>query len=206
MFCITGILYNIVVVNLVKWNQQLRLLYIIMALNKYITSAWTTFWTPSFWLPGNTTWDDFVDTPEVTYPKFNEICYPLAYSLIVFFIRFLIERYFEHSYLKFYILYFKDWWWFVYCLILTILFRFIFVPWGLSKGLKAKTKPVNINPLLEDIFRKNPKGNLSQKQLQGLAKQLDWSQRQVERWIHRRKQQNRPSGIRSLLLLIKNYS
>jgi len=87
-------------------------------------------------------------------------------------------------------------------LIPNILLRFIFVPWGLSKGLKAKTKPVNVNPLLEDIFRKYPKGNLSQKQLQGLAKQLDWSQRQVERWIHRRKQQNRPSGIYSFLLEI----
>lgn len=65
-----------------------------MALRFYlIVDAWKWFWTPSFWLPGNTTWDDFVDTPEISYPRISEITYPVVYSIVVFFIRFLIERY-----------------------------------------------------------------------------------------------------------------
>ena len=51
-------------------------------------------------------------------------------------------------------------------------------------------------PLIEEELKKNPKGLLKdQRQILGLAKQLDWSERQVERWIRRRKQQNRHSGF-----------
>ena len=60
---------------------------------QYASDAWTTFWTPSFWLPPNITWSDFKDTEDVVYPKFKEICYPVAYSIIVVFIRLIIERY-----------------------------------------------------------------------------------------------------------------
>jgi len=57
-------------------------------------------------------------------------------------------------------------------------------------------------PLIEEELKKNPKGLLKdQRQILGLAKQLDWSERQVERWIRRRKQQNRHSGF---VLTLKN--
>jgi len=73
--------------------------------------------------------------------------------------------------------------------------RFIFIPLGLSKGLKGNKKPLIAIPLLEEVFNRNPKGLLhSKKEIQGIAKQLDWSERQVERWIRRRKQHTKHSG------------
>ncbi len=50
-------------------------------------------------------------------------------------------------------------------------------------------------PLIE-VLKKNQKGIFqNQKQIiLGLAKQLDWSERQVERWIRRRNKQNRHSS------------
>lgn len=74
--------------------------------------------------------------------------------------------------------------------------RFIFIPYGMSNGLKTNKKPIVPIPLIEEEFKKNPKGLLKdQSKILGLAKQLDWSERQVERWIRRRKQQNRHSGF-----------
>jgi len=75
-------------------------------------------------------------------------------------------------------------------------YRFIFIPIGLSKGLKANKKPLIAIPLLEEGFNKNPNGFLlNKKEIQGIAKQLDWSERQVERWIRRRKQYTKHSGF-----------
>ncbi len=56
------------------------------------------------------------------------------------------------------------------------------------------------NPLIEEALKKNPKGILQneKKILSGLAKQLDWSERQVERWIRRRNKQDRPPGFFSV--------
>ena len=55
-------------------------------------------------------------------------------------------------------------------------------------------------PLIEEVLKKNSKGILrDRKQIIGLAKQLDWSERQVERWIRRRKKQNTHSGLSSCL-------
>lgn len=64
-------------------------------ITQYSSYAWVKFWTPSFWLPSNITWSDFKDTEDVVYPKFQEICYPVAYSIIVVFVRLIIERYYE---------------------------------------------------------------------------------------------------------------
>ena len=51
------------------------------------------FWNPSYWLPKNTTWEDFNDTPDVTYPKYYEVCYPILFSVIIFLLRYLVERF-----------------------------------------------------------------------------------------------------------------
>jgi len=46
-------------------------------------------------------------------------------------------------------------------------------------------------PLIEEALKKNSKDILrDQQQIIGLAKQLDWSERQVERWIRRKRKQN----------------
>ena len=51
-------------------------------------------------------------------------------------------------------------------------------------------------PLIEEVLKMNSKDILNdRKQILGLAKQLDWSERQVERWIRRRNKQDRPPGF-----------
>jgi len=55
-------------------------------------------------------------------------------------------------------------------------------------------------PLIEEVLKRNSKDILrDQKQIIGLAKQLDWSERQVERWIRRRQKQHTHSGLSSCL-------
>ena len=51
------------------------------------------------------------------------------------------------------------------------------------------------NPTLEKVYATSRKGKLNYKQIQGLAKQLDWTERQVERWIRMRRMQDRPSTL-----------
>ena len=74
-------------------------------------------------------------------------------------------------------------------------YRYIFVPWGLKKGLHYKKLVIpDNNPVLEQAFQSNYKRNWNHQQIQGLAKHLDWSERQVERWLRHRQQKNRPAG------------
>jgi ceramide synthetase len=51
------------------------------------------------------------------------------------------------------------------------------------------------NPTLEKAYLVARKGRLNYKQIQGLAKQLDWTERQVERWIRMRRMMDRPSTL-----------
>ncbi|KFM78045.1 Ceramide synthase 6, partial [Stegodyphus mimosarum] len=65
-----------------------------------------------------------------------------------------------------------------------ILEQFVFSPIGCYLGLKPKIPKKTDNKVLEKAFCEN--GKIGYKQVQGLAKQLDWSERRVERWIRRR--------------------
>lgn len=80
----------------------------------------------------------------------------------------------------------------------TLYNRYIFFPLGISSGLRP-IKPwkgqAPDNPMLEKVYLTSRKGKITYKQIQGLAKQLDWSERQVERWIRMRKMQDRPSKL-----------
>jgi len=70
------------------------------------------------------------------------------------------------------------------------------IPIGISQGLKAKKKTMISIPLIEEALKKNSKDILRDRnQITGLAKQLDWSERQVERWIRRREKHSRHSGL-----------
>ncbi len=55
------------------------------------------------------------------------------------------------------------------------------MPWGIHKGLKPTKKKIIQNVLLEETYLNNA-GCLSHHQVIGLAKQLDWSEKQVQRW------------------------
>lgn len=69
---------------------------------------------------------------------------------------------------------------------------------GISYGLKP-IKPwkgqAPDNPTLEKAYQSSRKGKLNYKQIQGLAKQLDWSERRIERWIRMRRMMDRPSTL-----------
>ncbi|XP_076327474.1 ceramide synthase 6-like [Tachypleus tridentatus] len=73
--------------------------------------------------------------------------------------------------------------------------RFIFTPLGICFGLKAThPKKAADNPVLEKAFKAN--GRISYKQIQGLAKQLEWSERKIERWLRQRTvQQKKPQAL-----------
>nr|CAD7601984.1 unnamed protein product [Timema genevievae] len=73
-------------------------------------------------------------------------------------------------------------------------FNYWFAPIGLSLGIKnTKSKRAIPNDILESAYR--AKGKIKHKQIVGLAKQLDWSERQVERWLRLRRSQDRPSTL-----------
>jgi len=77
--------------------------------------------------------------------------------------------------------------------------KFIFMPIGLQKGLRPTKHHVQQSPVLEKAFLSNRRGNLSHGQIQGLAKQLDWNERQVERWLRKRKQNDKPPALIKLM-------
>jgi hypothetical protein len=56
----------------------------------------------------------------------------------------------------------------------------------------GKSPPNNV--ILENAFRAS-NGKINHKQIQGLAKQLDWTERKVERWIRLKTAQNRPTVL-----------
>ena len=61
-------------------------------------------------------------------------------------------------------------------------FRYIFMPWGLHRGLKPTKKKIVTNQLLEEAYKSNRGKSLSHTAVTGLAKQLDWSEHRVEQW------------------------
>lgn len=70
---------------------------------------------------------------------------------------------------------------------------FCFTPLGLALGIKGnKVKKAVDNEILEKAFKHV---KTKHKDIAGLAKQLDWSERQVERWMRTRRQQERPSTL-----------
>ncbi|XP_015926266.1 ceramide synthase 6 [Parasteatoda tepidariorum] len=74
-----------------------------------------------------------------------------------------------------------------------ILEKSIFAPIGCYLGLKPKTYKLRDNPVLEKAYKEN--GKLEPKQLQGLAKQTDLSEREIQRWFRKRVSRNKPSTL-----------
>ncbi|RWS26193.1 ceramide synthase 6-like protein [Leptotrombidium deliense] len=123
------------------------------------------FWNEDIWLPPNTTWETFKS-------KQNGINYAqfndLYYAAITSLILIVIRLTLE---------------------------RYIYTPMGLYFGLKAERKKrASSNPVLEKVVR-TCKGKITYKQIQGLAKQLDWSERQVQRWLRLKFSENKPTTL-----------
>eukprot|EP00057_Strongylocentrotus_purpuratus_P018132 XP_011672606.1 PREDICTED: ceramide synthase 5 [Strongylocentrotus purpuratus] len=83
-------------------------------------------------------------------------------------------------------------------LIISILFIFvrcIATPLGLLAGIKSKNHyDATPSTILEKVYKTVSKCP-DRKRLEGLAKQLDWSVRTIERWFRRRRNQDRPSML-----------
>nr|XP_054767516.1 ceramide synthase 5-like [Lytechinus pictus] len=80
-------------------------------------------------------------------------------------------------------------------LISHILYRFIGTPLGRIAGIKSKNHyEATPNTILEKVYKTVSK-TPDRKRLDGLAKQLDWSVRTVERWFRRRRNQDRPTML-----------
>ncbi|XP_002732672.1 ceramide synthase 6-like [Saccoglossus kowalevskii] len=78
-------------------------------------------------------------------------------------------------------------------LIRIVFERFVATPVALCIGVKAgRVNKAESNTILEKVF-KTVTQYPSKKHVQGLAKQLDWSTRQVERWFRHRRNQERPT-------------
>lgn len=76
-----------------------------------------------------------------------------------------------------------------------VVFRYWFAPIGVSLGIRqSRPKRAPLNKVLENAYISGG-GKLKYKQMQGLAKQLDLKERQVERWLRLRKSQDKPSTL-----------
>ena len=151
-----------------------------------VPNIWSTFWSPSFWLPANVTWDDVKSNDVIQYPDFSHICFPILLSLGVTALRFLIERcvlkfkFFDLSFIHF---------------LALIDSRHFFLPLGLRWGVNNTKHKLAANESLETAFRNQKARNFSDKQIHALSKQTDLSEQQVVRWISRRTTQTLPSSL-----------
>ncbi|XP_063368884.1 ceramide synthase 6-like isoform X1 [Cydia amplana] len=131
-----------------------------------------TFWDEDVWLPPNTTWEDLAPGPDkpVVYNDHRHLLYPLPLAVVLIVLRHILEKYW-------------------------------FAPFGKSLGIKnTRPKKAPINPKLELAYQTSPKIKhkqffLSKEEICALAKQLDMSERQVERWWRLRRSQDKPSTL-----------
>ncbi|XP_049879534.1 ceramide synthase 5-like isoform X1 [Pectinophora gossypiella] len=131
-----------------------------------------TFWDEDVWLPPNTTWEDLAPGPDkdVVYNDHRHLLYPIPLALVLIACRRVLETYW-------------------------------FAPFGKSLGIKnTRPKKAPNNPKLEAAYHSSPKIKhkqffLSKDELCGLAKQLDMTERQVERWWRLRRSQDKPSTL-----------
>ncbi|CAG9854287.1 unnamed protein product [Phyllotreta striolata] len=131
----------------------------------YYRSIMDTVWSEHIWLPPNTTWKDL--DPD-THSNIRHADYRHLFFPLPMSIFMLLLRY--------------------------LLEKYWFAPVGISLGIKnCRPKKAPDNSVLENAFTLSKRWK--HKQIQGLAKQLDISERQVERWLRLRKGQNKPSTL-----------
>ncbi|KAJ6635435.1 Ceramide synthase 2 [Pseudolycoriella hygida] len=124
-----------------------------------------TFWSTEIWLPPNTTWADMAPGSRPNVNHADAIDLLWVLPLSMLLI---VIRYFVET----------------YCLL----------PIGKCLGVKSsKSKPPNPNQTLEKAYNKNQR--LNKKTIIGLAKQVDLTERQIERWWRLRRAQDKPSTL-----------
>ncbi|CAK1589947.1 unnamed protein product [Parnassius mnemosyne] len=123
------------------------------------------FWDEDIWLPANTTWDDIAPGPDKAVLYNDHSC--LLYPIPMAIVLIGLRHLLE-----------KYW----------------FAPFGKSLGIKnTRPKKAPNNPKLEAAYQASSK--IRHKQVCALAKQLDMTERQVERWWRLRRSQDKPSTL-----------
>ncbi|KYM97789.1 LAG1 longevity assurance like protein 5 [Cyphomyrmex costatus] len=150
-----------------------------------------TFWSPHIWLPPNITWEDISPNADNKYANYQHLIYPLPMAIVLLGIRYTLESYFQ-------VLIFKmntdspgdDTKMVLICYHLK---SYWFAPFGKSLSIKnTRSKKAVSNEILEKAYLSK---KTKYKQILALAKQLDWSERQVERWLRLRRSQDKPSTL-----------
>lgn len=130
-----------------------------------LQSITQTFWTPLVWLPPNTTWDDIAPGSR---PDVNHADYRDLIWPLPMAVAVILLRY--------------------------SLERFWLAPIGKSLGIRSsRPKKAATNPILEAAYTK--KSRLNHKTLVALTKQVDLTERQIERWWRLRRAQDKPSTL-----------
>lgn len=124
------------------------------------------FWSPSFWLPPNITWVDIASGSR------SDINFPD----------------------------YKQLWWPLPMTIVLLAIRYctekyIVSPIGKSLGIKStRYKRAKPNPILETAFNRSNK-RWERKTIIGLAKRVDLTEREIERWCRYRRAQTIPTKL-----------
>ncbi|KAM7347698.1 ceramide synthase schlank [Cochliomyia hominivorax] len=132
---------------------------------EFINKLRSTFWSTDIWLPPNTTWADIAPGSR---PDVNHSDYrDLIWPLPLALLVMLIRYSLE---------------------------RFWISPIGKSLGIKCtRSKKAPNIPLLEKAYEKSIR--LDYKKSVSLSKQLDMTERQIERWWRLRRAQDKPSTL-----------
>ena len=127
------------------------------------------FWNDDFWLPPNVTWDQFQTTEnsKVRYASFNDLFWPIPMAFGIIFLRFVVEN-------------------------------MVFRPLGRSLGLKENRKRhPGSNDILEKAFQliQSSAKSIQQEEILRLSKQLQMTERRIERWLRQRALIGKPSQL-----------
>ena len=125
------------------------------------------FWSPSIWLPPGKTWKDMESTDKLKMPNFEDLKLCSYYMPFVF----IFLRY-------------------------AMIEPFLLKPLGRRLGIKEiSCQKVPSHSLLESVHLKYVNKKVSSKTIVAISKKLEWSERQVERWLRQRKAQDKPTQM-----------
>ncbi|XP_063591038.1 ceramide synthase 6-like isoform X2 [Penaeus indicus] len=120
------------------------------------------FWNPDVWLPPNYNWEDLVPNDKIRYANWSDLwTYPIFMAFLAIGLRFLVLN------------------------------KFVYRHIAQAVGLRdVKPRPVVPNETLEQLFLRSKK-QPPENEIFQCAKQLQWTERKVERWLRQRQAMTR---------------
>ncbi|KAG5682574.1 hypothetical protein PVAND_011919 [Polypedilum vanderplanki] len=127
-----------------------------------------TFWSEKFWLPGNLTWKSIEPGTRdgIQFRNYYDLWYSIPLAVAITIVK-------------------------------SIMIREIFMPLGKYLQIKStKFKPLRENVILERFYQKFHKElSLTAMQIANLRKQTDLTEREIQRWLRKRKAQNKSTTL-----------